>query len=158
SGTTVARTMYLGMDGTGVPMRTSELAGRTGKQLDGSAKTREVKLVTVWSAESRDGDGNPMRDPGSVTYSAAIESAASRDVDPEPSAFSNRAAREARRRGFQKARRRVVLGDGAPWIWNLATERFPGAIQIVDLYHAKGHLCEVAKAIYGPGTDLAASW
>ena len=61
----VAPTMYLGMDGTGVPMRRSEVAGRSGKQPDGSAKTRAVKLVTVWTAESRDEEGKPVRDPGS---------------------------------------------------------------------------------------------
>ena len=43
-------------------------------------------------------------------------------------------------------------------IWNLAAEHFPGAIEIVDIYHAKQHLCDVAKAIYGPGTDLADRW
>ncbi len=73
----VAPTMYLGMDGTGVPMRTQEVAERAGKQADGSAKTREAKLVTVWTAESRDQEGRPVRDPGSVTYSAAIESGCS---------------------------------------------------------------------------------
>jgi hypothetical protein len=79
----VAPTMYLGMDGTGVPMRATEVAGRAGKQPDGSAKTREAKLVTVWTAESRDEEGTPVRDPGSVTYSAAIESAAVTDTSPE---------------------------------------------------------------------------
>jgi hypothetical protein len=69
------------MDGTGVPMRNSELVGRAGKQPDGSSKTREVKLVTVWSAEGRDKDSTPVRDEGSISYSAAIESAASRDTD-----------------------------------------------------------------------------
>jgi len=39
-------TLYLGMDGTGIPMRKSETEGRAGKQEDGSAKTRKVKLVT----------------------------------------------------------------------------------------------------------------
>jgi hypothetical protein len=150
--------MYLGMDGTGLPMRTSELEGREGKQPDGSAKTREVKLVTVWSAEGRDDEGIPVRDPGSVTYSAAIESAATRDTDEEVSEFAKRAAREATRRGFDNAPRRAVLGDGAVWIWNLADEQFPGAIQIVDLYHAKGHLWDVAKAIYGAGSDLGEQW
>jgi hypothetical protein len=43
----VASTMYLGMDGTGVPMRGVEVIGRAGKQPDGSAKTREAKLVTL---------------------------------------------------------------------------------------------------------------
>ena len=153
-----APTMYLGLDGTGVPVRKSEVDGRRGKQSDTSAKTREVKLVTVWTAERRDDDGRPVRDPGSVSYSAAVESAASRDTDPLPSPFARRAGREARRRRFYEARRRVVLGDGAEWIWNLAAEQFPGAIEIVDLYHAKQHLCDVAKAIYGAGTDLAAQW
>ena len=153
-----APTMYLGLDGTGVPMRASELAGRAGKQPDGSAKTREVKLCTVWTAEGRDDEGIPVRDHGSVSYSAAIESAASRDTDAAPSEFAQRADREARRRGFDQAERRAVLGDGAPWIWNLADEQFPGAIQIVDLFHAKQYLSDVAKAIYGPGSDLATPW
>ena len=154
----VAPTLYLGMDGTGVPVRTEEVVDRAGKQPDGSAKTREVKLVTVWSAEGRDEEGTPVRDAGSISYSAAIESAATRDTDAQPAEFVQRVVREATRRGFEQAGRRVVLGDGALWIWNLADEHFPGATQIVDLYHAKGHLWDVAKAIYGAGSDLAAQW
>lgn len=153
-----APTMYLGMDGTGVPMRASELEGREGKQPDGSAKTREVKLVTLWSAEGHDAEGTAVRDRGSVSYSAAIESAASKDTDEVPSEFAQRVEREASRRGFDHAQRRVVLGDGAKWIWNLADEYFPGAIQIADLFHAKGYLSNVAKAIYGAGSDLAQQW
>jgi hypothetical protein len=154
----VAPTLYLGMDGTGVPMRASELEGREGKQPDGSAKTREVKLCTVWSAEGRDEEGTPVRDAGSVTYSAAIESAASRDTDDDPSEFAARAMREATRRAFDRAQRQAVLGDGAPWIWNLATEHFPDAIQIVDRFHAKQHLSDVGKAIYGATSDLGRAW
>ena len=154
----VAPTLYLGMDGTGIPMRAAELAGRVGKQPDGSAKTREVKLCTVWSAEARDEDGTPVRDPGSVSYSAAIERAASRDTDDCPSDFAARVVREATRSGFDQAQRRVVLGDGAPWIWNLAGEHCPGALQIVDRFHAKEHLSDVAKALYGPTSDLAQAW
>jgi len=151
-------TLYLGMDGTGVPVRPSEVAGRAGKQPDGTAKTREVKLVTVWTAQQRDVHGIPVRDRGSISYSAAIESAASQDTDAELSAFAQRVDREARRRGFHQAGRRVVLGDGALWIWKLADELFPGAIQIVDLFHAKGHLWDVAKSIYGPGNDIGEQW
>jgi hypothetical protein len=154
----VAPTLYVGMDGTGVPMRASELAGRAGKPPDGSAKTREVKLCTVWSAEGRDKEGTPVRDAGSVTYSAAIESAAQRDTDAVPSEFAARVEREVVRRGFARAARRVVLGDGALWIWNLATEHFPDAVQIVDLFHAKQHLSDVAKAIYGPHSDRGTQW
>ena len=153
-----APTMYLGMDGTGVPVRKSETAGRVGKQPDGSAKTREVKLVSVWTAESRDREGRPTRDTGSVSYSAAIESAASLDTDPLPSTFARRVRREAERRGFPAAARRVVIGDGAPWIWRLASEAFPGAVQIVDLYHAKQHLSDAAKAVHSSDPALAAAW
>ena len=154
----LAPTLYLGMDGTGVPERKTEVEHRAGKQPDGSAKTREVKLVTVWSAEGRDPDGTPRRDAGSVTYSAAIESAAQKDTEAAPSRFAARVGREATRRGFDRARRRVVLGDGASWIWHLADEHFPEAIQIVDRFHAKQHLSDVAKSIYGATSDLAPAW
>ena len=97
-----APTMYLGLDGTGVPVRKSEVAGRRGKQPDGSAKTREVKLVTVWTAETRNADGLPERDPGSVSYSAAVESAASRPTDPLPSPFAQCRAFLGRRRGGER--------------------------------------------------------
>jgi hypothetical protein len=154
----MAPTLYLGMDGTGVPMRKEELEGRPGKQEDGTAKTREVKLVTVWSAEGRDEEGTPVRDRGSVTYSAAIESAAQRDTDQTPSEFAARVCREATRRGFECAPRRAVLGDGAKWIWNLATEYFPDAIQIVDRFHAKQHLSDVAKAVWGATSAEQKPW
>ena len=154
-----ATTMYLGMDGTGVPVRAEERRGRPGKQADGSSKTREVKLAVVFTADKRDPEsGHPMRDPGSVSYSAAIESAAMRDTDAEVSAFAGRVDREAWRRGFHGAQRQVVLGDGAKWIWAIADELFPRAIQIVDLFHAKERLWEVANAVYGHGTDLARGW
>ena len=154
-----APTMYLGMDGTGIPMRLAALAGRRGKQPDGTAKTREVKLCTVWTAEARDAEGRPMRDPGSVSYSAAIESAAA-TAGPaaRSSPFALRVDREAQRRGFDHAPRRVVLGDGAVWIWNVAEEACPGAIHIVDLFHAKEHLATRATAIFGAPGDLATAW
>jgi len=154
----LAPTLYLGMDGTGVPVRKEELVGRPGKQPDGSAKTREVKLVTIWTAEGRDKEGTPVRDVGSISYSAAIESAAQKDTDETTSEFAARVAREATRRGFDRTARRAVLGDGAKWIWNLADEHFPNAVQIVDRFHAKQHLADVAKSIYGAGSDLAKQW
>jgi hypothetical protein len=154
----IAPTLYLGLDGTGVPMRKEELEGRPGKQADGSSKTREVKLCTVWSAEGCDADGVPVRDAGSVSYSAAIERAATRDTDQTCSAFAQRVEREARRRGVDRAGRHAVLGDGAPWIWTLAGEYFPAAIQIVDRFHAKAHLSAVAKVLYGVPSDLGDTW
>ena len=150
-------TLYLGLDGTGIPMRREELAGRAGKQPDGSAQTREVKICAIWSAESRDAEGLPRRDEGSVSNSAAIETAAHRDTDSQAAEFTQRVEREAKRRGFTQAPRQVVIGDGAPWIWNLAEEFFPQALQIVDRYHVKEHLSQVGKALYGQG-QAAHQW
>jgi hypothetical protein len=154
----IAPTMYLGVDGTGIPVRTEELVGRAGKQPDGSAKTREVKLCVVWSAEQRDAEGKPVRDEGSVSYSAAIESAASTDAEFTASEFAQRVLRETTRRGFHHATRRCILGDGAPWIWKLATDFFPDAIQILDRFHAKQRLSAVAADIWGPTSELGKQW
>jgi len=154
----LAPTLYLGMDGTGIPMRPTELLGRRGKQTDGSAKTREAKLCAVWSAEGRDEHGLAVRDQGSVSYSAAIESAASDDTDEDYPAFAQRVRREAQRRGFERASRQVILGDGALWIWCLAGEHFPQAMQIVDRFHAKQHLSDAAKAIWGADSALGRDW
>lgn len=154
----VMPTMYLGMDGTGVPIRRSELENRKGKQPDGSAKTREVKLCTVWSAETVDEYGAPVRDEGSISYSAAIESAATDDLDPHPSPFARRVIRAIKRRGIDRADRVAVLGDGAPWIWKLADHYLPEAVQIVDLFHVEERLSNLSKEIFGKDKHRAAAW
>ena len=154
----LAPTMYLGIDGSGIPVRPEELIGRAGQQADGKAKTREGKLVILWSAESRDEEGFPVRDPGSITYSAAIESAAALDTDEYPSEFATRVQREAARRRFTEAPRTVVVADGAKYNWNVAAELFPAAIQILDRCHAKQHLNEVANAVFGKGSPEAEQW
>ncbi len=154
----VVETMIMGLDGTGVPMRAEEWKGRPGKQPDGTSKTREIKVCVVWTAEGRDENGIPVRDEHFVTHTAAIESAATRDDGEELSDFAKRTQRGAIRRGFDRARRQVVLRDRAAWIWNLTTEVFPQAAQILDRYNAKHDLSEVAKAIYGQGSELAVEW
>ncbi len=60
--------------------------------------------------------------------------------------------------GLERAQQVVVLGDGAPWIWNLVSEQFPQAVQIVDLYHAKEHVWDVAHAVFGGRTSEATAW
>ena len=120
----VAPTMYLGMDGTGVPMRAAELAARAGKQPDGSAKTREAKVVTLWTAESRDAEGTPMRDPGSVTYSAAIDSAATSYTSPR--AVRLRRARAARSNA-PRLHASLPLRRAGRWLY-LDLEHRPGTV------------------------------
>ena len=142
-------TLYLAIDATGVPMVPCETVGRPGKDPTGPARTREAKLGCVFTQTGLDAKGRPVRDEGSTTYVGAIESA---------EAFGRRLYAEAVRRGVQRAQRVIVLGDGAPWIWGLAGEHFPGAIQIVDLYHAREHLAALGKLLYGPPRATAAAW
>ena len=153
-----AATLYLGMDGTGIPMRATETAGRKGKPKAGDpapqAKTREVKLATVWSAGRFDDRGVALTDPGSVSYNAAIESAHTGPKALAISAFGKRVEREANRRQFYQAKRQVAIGDGALWIWNTCGELFPDAIQIVDLFHTKEKIATVAKTIFGEHRGL----
>ena len=124
-------TLYIEVDGTGVPMTPAETAGRPGKADDGRAHTREVKLACLFTQTERDENGRPVQDPASASYLASFAPAES---------FGALAAAEARRRGAGHIRELVVIGDGAKWIWPLAGERFPEATQIVDLYHAREHL------------------
>jgi hypothetical protein len=91
----------------------------------------------------------PVRDDDCTTYTGAIETAEQ---------FGPRIYREAWDRGWDRAQTRVVLGDGAPWIWNIADEHFPGAIQIVDLYHAREHLWELAAKIYPADEKRRKGW
>ena len=150
--------LYLGLDGTGIPMRPEELVDRPGKQPDGSSRTREVKLCVLWSAETTDEEGIPVRDEGSATYSAAIESAASTETEGESSEFAARVLRETTRRQFGQVKTQVAIGDGAHWIWNIVGEHFPHATQILDLFHAKEHLGTVGKEIFGSESERSRQW
>jgi hypothetical protein len=60
--------------------------------------------------------------------------------------------------GLHQAQQLVVLGDGAAWIWRLVAEHFAGAVQIVDLYHARQHVWKVARAVFGPNTPASSAW
>ncbi len=135
--------LYIEMDGTGIPVVKAETVGRGGKAEGQPAHTREVKLGCVFTQTTTRPDGRPVRDEESTSYVAAIETAEQ---------FGLRLYTEAWRRGWSHAQKKVVLGDGAVWIWNLADQHFPGAIQIVDLFHARQHLWELSAKLF-PGDD-----
>lgn len=131
--------LYASFDGTGVPMVPWELAGRKGKQNDGSSKTREVKLGCVFTQTQKDEKGFPIRDEGSTTFVGAIESSQE---------FGPRIYAEALRRGMEQAEKVAVIADGARYNWEIAALHFPGCIQIVDLFHAREHLHNLAALVF----------
>lgn len=141
--------LYNAVDGTGVPMVPSELEGRAGKQPDGSAKTREVKLGCVFTQTTTDEEGLPVRDYQSTSYVAGFEEAAD---------FMVRVRQEAIRRRMAAALLVVLLGDGAAWIWEQGQKCFPMAFQILDLYHALEHLSDLTKLLEVEPDAAKALW
>ena len=141
--------LYVQMDGTGVPVVRKETAGRQGKADGLPAHTREAKLGCVFTQTRWDPEGYPIRDPNSTTYTGAIETAEE---------FGKRLYSEVWKRGGSRAQKKVVMGDGAEWIWNLAAEHFLGAIQIVDLYHARQHLWELARRLHPDNETQQKVW
>jgi hypothetical protein len=140
--------LYVEMDGTGVPVTQTERAP-VGKIEGLPARTREVKLGCVLTQTTYDQEGFPIRDPDSTSYTGAIEPA---------DEFGRRLYAEAHNRGWSRARKKVILGDGAEWIWNLADLNFPGAIQIVDLFHARQHLGELARLLHPDQDTQQRQW
>jgi hypothetical protein len=140
---------YISFDGTGVPVRKSELLGRRGKQTDGSARTREAKLGCVFTQLGLDKEGYAQRDPHSTTYVGAIESS---------TLFGWRMYAEALRRGLEGAKTVVVLTDGARYNHTLVQTHFPDAVHIVDLFHAYEHLTALAQILWGQGAKAPKAW
>lgn len=132
--------LYISADATGVPMRKEELAGRSGKQPDGTAKTRSAYLGCVFTQHRRDEKGRPIRDYDSTTYVSTM-----RPLED----FGPMLRQEAIRRGVGQADKVVLLIDGAPGLENMGHLNFDGATQIVDFYHGAQHAGKVVEALLG---------
>jgi hypothetical protein len=132
--------MYVSADATGVPMRKEELVGRAGQQEDGSAKTRSPYLGCTFTQHQTDEEGHPVRDYDSTTYVSSFGS-----IDE----FGPVLRQDAIRRGLALALQVVLLIDGAEGLANMGRLCFPGAIQIVDFYHAMLHASQVLVALLG---------
>jgi hypothetical protein len=141
--------LYVEMDGTGIPVVHKESEGRAGKQDGRPAHTREAKLGCIFTQTTVDEEGYPLRDEASTSYVGAIESCEE---------FGRRLYAEAWQRGWARAQKKVVLGDGAEWIWNQASLHFPDAMQIVDLYHAREHLWSLAAKLYPDDSPAQKRW
>ncbi|WP_460709133.1 ISKra4 family transposase, partial [Myceligenerans halotolerans] len=139
---------YVVMDGTGAPVLPRETTGRTGKN-GGRAGTREVKIGCFFTQSGLDpATGDPVQDPGSASYVATFEPAAT---------FGGQVKAEYYRRGLDQIRQPVVLGDGAHWIWNIADQHLGAATQIVDYFHAREHLADLTRLLT-PALEDPAGW
>jgi hypothetical protein len=127
---------YLLIDGTGAPMVPKETEGRPGKGADGRSHTREVKIGCLFTQTGTTSDGDPIRDPDSVSYISTFA---------PTSEFATQLKAEHTRRRFDRIRQPIIIGDGAKWIWNIAERLFPEATHIVDYWHAREHVHDLVK-------------
>lgn len=145
-----AERVYIEADGTGVPMRRSETEGVKGKQEDGSARTREAKVIVTFTAEgTHPKTGEPTKDEDSDAVSALIDSAAAVGGVSRASDFAGRLDRQLCRDGVYKAREVVLISDGAAWITNVADELLVGMKKtyILDVFHSLQYASAALKAL-----------
>jgi hypothetical protein len=138
---------------TGVPARPATAPETLVISMDGALERtddgwKEVKLGAVYDLVPRVRQGERVWAVGATTYTATLAAART---------FGRQLLAVAHRRGVTWAHQVAVLGDGAKWIWKLATRYVPQAVQIVDWYHAHEHLWALAQLLYGEGT-AAHTW
>jgi hypothetical protein len=151
-----AKAMVVPVQG-GVVRGESRVARRMGVAMDGTMINvrdegwKELKVGCVFEAETNGEAGSEEEQVHAVhnSYAALLGG---------PERFGQALWAEAHRRHLPRAQDSIVLGDGAPWIWNLALEHFGWSRQAVDWYHAKEHLYHVAHLAFGEGTAAANRW
>lgn len=146
--------LYVEMDGVFARMRRGSVPlEKTEHEQEGDVY-REVKVGAVFVGEagrerSKLVPGVFVDTPGPIEYTARRSSA--EDFAPYLYALAHRA-------GVARAAQVVVLGDGAKWIWRIAEEQFPGAVQIVDEYHARQHVWDVSRAAFVEDPATGSRW
>lgn len=145
----VTRTMYIMMDGTGVPCTEADTAQVKGRVSDGKAGTREIKVGIIGYYSWLDPLERPVPEPGSASHVVAAV---------EASDFGTLLRKAAISRGYGTAPRVQVVGDGADWIANIAAQAFPGAIFTADFYHACEHLHALCLQLRFPEDQLRSQY
>ena len=139
------RRLYIGADGVMTPLR--DAWKKDGSLGELGCRYGECKTGVVYET-FRDKNGRDSR-VKTRAYTATLEGVET---------FELRLGALAHCCGHHAAKEVIVLGDGAPWIWLMFGRQFPGAIQILDFYHACEHLGKVGDAMYGKDTDLSRQW
>ena len=66
----------------------------------------------------------------------------------EPLELGRRLHQAACEHGLGRARQKLVVSDGAPWIWNVVRDRWAGAVEVLDFYHASQHVWALGEAVH----------
>jgi hypothetical protein len=148
------RRLYIETDGVTARIRRGSVPMEEAETKRQGDVYREIKVGAVFEGipgreRSELVPGVFLDEPGPIQYVA-------RRLHVE--AFGRFLYALAQRCGVDRAQEVVILGDGARWIRHIAEDHFPQATHIVDLYHAREHVWNVANAVYGSGTPQAAAW
>jgi hypothetical protein len=146
--------LYVEIDGVMARLRRGSVPMEKQEQERQGDVYREVKVGAVFIAE-------PGRQRSELVPAVFVDTAGPiRYVARRTTAedFGPRLWTLAQRVGLQRAKQVIILADGAKWIWNLAEEQFPGAVQIVDEYHARQHVWEVARAAFATDVGSREMW
>lgn len=146
--------LYVEMDGVMARLRRGSVPMEREEQARQGDVYREVKVGAVFVGES--GHERSTIAPGVFVDHAGCKRYVARRTTAEE--FAKRIYALAHAEGVQRATEVVVLGDGAKWIWGIAEEQFPGAVQIVDEYHAREHVWNVAHAAFPTQTAARETW
>jgi hypothetical protein len=146
--------LYIEMDGVLARLRRDSVAMEPAEQERAGDVYREIKVGAVFVGEpgrerSALVPGVLVDTPGPIQYTARRTSA--ENFAPQLYALAHRV-------GLPRAKQVVILADGAKWIWGVAEEQFPGAIQIVDEYHARQHVWDVARAAFAAEPSQGDAW
>jgi hypothetical protein len=148
------RRMYIELDGVLARMRRGSVPMEEQEKKRSGDVYREIKVGAVFTATA--GRSRSELAPGTFVDGAHPIHYLARRSRAET--FGQHLYALAQQCGIERAREVVVLGDGAAWIWRLVAEHFPGAVQIVDLWHAREHVWKVAHAVFGRGTPQEVAW
>ncbi len=138
-----------------------EKVGRLGTSMDGTMihirgeGWKELKVGCFFEVELA-----PTLDPHTLEWDELAHahhlSYVSHLGGPEP--FGKKLWSEAKRRQWHAAVDTQIVADGAVWIWNLTSDYFYDAHQLVDWYHADEHLATAAHLAFGETSPEATQW
>ena len=148
------RRLYVEMDGVMARLRRGSVVMEVQEEERAGDVYREIKVGAAFV-------GLPGRErselvPGVLVDACGPKQYVARQASAEE--FAPLVYALARQSGVLRAEQVVILGDGARWIWKLADEQFPGAIQIVDEYHAREHVWNVARAAFAAESERRDTW
>ena len=148
--------LYIQLDGVLARLRRGSVPMEQDEQQRRGDVYREIKVGAVFAAKP--GRHRSQLAPG-AWVDAPVEGSL-RYVSQRSALgdFGRRLYALAVQGGLCHATQVVVLGDGARWLWRLVEEHFPGAVQIVDVWHAQQHVWEVAQAVFGRTTPEGIAW